>query len=169
MEYPPELLAMLAACESRYQSGDRTALFDAIVHCAAYQLPVPEWARYALMSASTARARLEVTDWADIFGDLLPRKTQRLKKLSSAKIDLLGGDIVTAATMAIKAGNSPDWALIAKQVTDAHRERTSEALTLSAGTARDIYYRTRKQMAEVLGAEGARILAGSPKRGRKAR
>lgn len=90
-------------------------------------------------------------------------------KLSSAKIGLLGGDIVTAAAMARQSGNSPDWALIAKQVTDAHKERTGEALTLSAGTARDIYYLTRKRLAAVLGEDGARILAGNPKRGRKAR
>lgn len=122
-----------------------------------------------MMEASTARARLEITSWADVFGDLLPRAVQRHKKLSSAKIGLLGGDIVTAAAMARQSGNSPDWALIAKQVTDAHKERTGEALTLSAGTARDIYYLTRKRLAAVLGEDGARILAGNPKRGRKAR
>ena len=168
MEYPPELLAWLAAYESRYKAGDKSALFDALVHCATWQLPAPEWVRYALMSANTAKARLEITDWCEVFGDLLPRKTQRQKKLSSAKLELLGGDIVQAVAISHKAGIKPDWEAIAKQVTDAHKERTGEALKLSAGGAKDIYYRTRKSMTGLFGEDGARTLAGNPKRGRKA-
>lgn len=169
MEYPPLLLDFLAAYERLYQAGDKAALFDAVAHCASYRLPVPEWARSALLSAHAAKAQLEITDWKDVFGDARPRMTQRLKKLPSAKIELLGDDIVMAAARARRSGKSPEWAAIATEVTDAHTEKTGEVLTLSAGTAKDVYQRRFKEIADALGAERARALAGNPKRGRKAR
>lgn len=176
MEYPPELLAVLKVYERRYKpddkkhvdkkAGDKSALFDAVAHCAAHQLPMPEWVRYALVSAHAEKAQLQITDWKDVFGDILPRKAQRQKKESSAKIDLLGGDIVQAVARSRKAKIKVDWDAIAKEVTDAHKERTGEALSLRGGTAKDVYYRTRKRMDKLFGEEGARIIACDPKRGR---
>ncbi len=175
MEDPPELLAVLKVYERRYKpddkkhadkkDGDKSALFDAVVHCAAYQLPMPEWVRYALVTARDEKAQLQITDWKDVFGDVLPRKVQRLEKLSSAKRELLGGDIVQAVARARKT-KTLDWDAIAKEVTDAHKERTGEALSLSGGTAKDVHYRTRERMDKLFGEEGALIIAGNPKRGR---
>lgn len=147
MNHPPRLrLNVMPELERRYTAGDKSALFFALVNCVADQLPAPEWVRSAMMEAGNAVVMLDVTDWNDIFGDPLPRSVQRRRKLPSARADLLlAGPVVDAVTLSRKAGVTPDWTAIASQVTGAHKEQTGEALSLSGGGAKDLYYRTIKR------------------------
>lgn len=156
----------LESIKSRHEAGDKSALFDALVRCAQRDLPMPEWVSKAILRADNQKTAVALTDWREVFGEILPRKAQRQKKRASAIADALGGFIMDAAAESTRAGSAPDWDAIAKKVSDAYWRMYGERPKLTGGTAKDVYYRTRRFLEREIGAEMTADLAGNPKRGR---
>ncbi|MEJ2575289.1 MAG: hypothetical protein P8106_01045 [Gammaproteobacteria bacterium] len=63
------ILGYLAACERRFDEGEKVALFEAIVICARFQAVQPEFAADAILAAQEGLDRGGVADFNAVFGE----------------------------------------------------------------------------------------------------
>lgn len=72
---------MLARLETFYKQGDRHALWWALVHCARWDQPMPEWVRRAIDEAELKNTLGMLRNFSDVFGrPLTVRQAENLNR-----------------------------------------------------------------------------------------
>lgn len=79
-----ELLALLELEERRirFEQGDKTALFEALVWCAWFQAVMPDWIAEALITGETQLQRGEIGQIGDLFGKI--KKGRPARKIDAS-------------------------------------------------------------------------------------
>src|SRR4051812_17211287 len=77
----PPNCRMMSKFETRFASGDKSAILDAVYHAARFGAALPEWAASAFQNAYKAvRVNFDLRSWDDAFG-----KPGRGRKLAANK------------------------------------------------------------------------------------
>jgi len=63
----------LADLETKFKAGDKSAIMEALNHCAWSDRPMPDWLARAVKDAFRAKLRFEFKSWDEVLGSPLPR------------------------------------------------------------------------------------------------
>jgi hypothetical protein len=74
------ILRYLKICEDDFRSGNRMALFEALVICSRFQAVIPEWAADAILAGEAAVRAGECEDFNELFGFALPNRRDRRRE-----------------------------------------------------------------------------------------
>jgi hypothetical protein len=99
-KYLAEILDIL---KEQFETGDKSALLQAIYRCLQLRRPVPEWLREVFLNAYEAPARFEIRSWDEVFGRPVPKGTHLKTQKRNAELRLL----ILERVEALKAEKKP--------------------------------------------------------------
>jgi hypothetical protein len=127
-ETDEHLAEILEILKQKFESGDKSALLNAIYRCLLMKRPLPEWLRLTFLHTYEAHARFEIRSWDQVFGPPVPKGTH----LEKEKLRRL----IINRVCELKTERPIDRGLF---------ERVGEELGMPGSTVDGIYYDERSR------------------------
>jgi hypothetical protein len=133
----PHAAPLLAKHRRRFRAGEAEALLDALELCAAYRVPLPEWAANEFLNRFYAWAEFRTATLDEAFGVARPKGTHlKARRLREA----LRFDILQEVSR-LRSEKMP--------LSDEIFEKVARLVGTSYKRTRKIYYETPKSMREM--------------------
>jgi hypothetical protein len=125
------------SCEARFEEGEPLALFEAILECSRFGIPLPYWARTALQEAYSRAKNFEVRTLDEAFGYKLPANI-KISKLR--KKHVIGHRLFCAVTRRNKLNGDG--------ISDDLFAAVGELFAISGSAAKQLYYEVKDDYAK---------------------
>lgn len=122
-------------CQVKYSAGDKLMLFVAILRCAQYKLPLPDWIRWELEAGMHKFIRAEAYEFGEAFG--ISREKYFRKDAEQKKSQLAFKVFRMVRDLHEKEGRGIHQALF---------DYVGKEFGISGSTARDYYYEVQNEL-----------------------
>jgi hypothetical protein len=134
----------LEGARKRYeQRGDKGVILRCVHRCLSWDVPLPEWLWTAFDAAYQKARFFEIDSWDDVFGTIVPKRTQRKAAERRRK---LAGQVYAFVQQRHASGHPMDremFEIAAKEVGLPRRRGKRGGLSDPSSTAMDYYYKQK--------------------------
>jgi hypothetical protein len=116
-----------------FESGNKSALLDALYVCLELKRPIPKWLQVAFLNAFEAVERYEIRTWEQAFGKPVPKGTHLKPRKRDAELSL---NIIERVEALKRAGTKVDKDLF---------RAVGREWGINGTRASEIYYAARRR------------------------